>query len=60
MDKTPQNSPLATDRRSFLGAATAMGAIAATAVHGTALGVSSANAQAPAGGASRTPAAGRY
>jgi hypothetical protein len=53
MDNTPQNSPLTTDRRRFLGAATAMGAIAATAVHGTALGISTANAQAPAGGAAR-------
>ncbi|WOH53473.1 twin-arginine translocation signal domain-containing protein [Bradyrhizobium sp. sBnM-33] len=57
MDKTRQDSPLTTDRRRFLGAATAMGAIAATAVHETALRVSTANAQAPAGGA-RTPAAG--
>jgi len=58
MDKTPQDWPTATDRRQFLGAATAMGAIAATAVHATAVGVSSASAQAPAGTASRAPAAG--
>jgi aryl-alcohol dehydrogenase-like predicted oxidoreductase len=58
MEKTAQESPLTTDRRTFLGAATAIGAIAATAAQGTALGVSIANAQAPAGGASRAPAAG--
>ena len=60
MDKTPQNSPLTTDRRRFLGAATAIGAIAATAVQGAALGVSTANAQAPAGNAPRAPQPGRY
>jgi aryl-alcohol dehydrogenase-like predicted oxidoreductase len=59
MDKTPQKSTIRTDRRQFLGAATAMGAIAATAVHGTALGVSTASAQAPAGNASRAPTAGQ-
>ena len=58
MDKTPQDPPLTTDRRSFLGAATAIGAIAATAGQGTAFGVSAAHAQAPAGGASRAPVAG--
>jgi diketogulonate reductase-like aldo/keto reductase len=58
MDKTLQESTIRTDRRQFLGAATAMGAIAATAAQGTALGVSVANAQTPAGNASRTPAAG--
>jgi aryl-alcohol dehydrogenase-like predicted oxidoreductase len=62
MDKTPQDPPLTTDRRSFLGTATAIGAIAATVAPGTALetafGVSAAHAQAPAGGASRAPAAG--
>ncbi|WP_028346820.1 aldo/keto reductase [Bradyrhizobium murdochi] len=58
MDKTPRDSALMTDRRRFLGAATAMGAIAATTGHGTAIGVSVANAQAPAGGAARTTATG--
>lgn len=58
MDKRPhetpvRNTPLMTDRRGFLGAATAMGALAATTVQGTTLGVSAANAQTPAGGASR-------
>jgi aryl-alcohol dehydrogenase-like predicted oxidoreductase len=63
MDKRPHETPvkdtpvrdipLMTDRRSFLGAATAVGALAATAMQGATLGVSAANAQTPAGGASR-------
>jgi aryl-alcohol dehydrogenase-like predicted oxidoreductase len=58
MDKILQNSPLTTDRRNFLGAAAAIGAFTATAAHTTSLGVSTANAQAPAGGAPRAPTAG--
>ncbi|XIA67012.1 aldo/keto reductase [Bradyrhizobium sp. TZ2] len=57
MDKTPQNSPLTTDRRRFLGAATAMGAVVATAMPGT-RGISTANAQVPVDGASPSPVAG--
>ncbi|MBA4034457.1 MAG: aldo/keto reductase [Bradyrhizobium sp.] len=58
MDTTPQDSQLTTDRRRFLGAATAIGALAATAAPGATLGVSTANAQAPAGNAPHAPAAG--
>lgn len=55
-DLTPvQEIPLTTDRRRFLGAATAIGAMAA--VQGSVPGVSAANAQTPAGPA-RAPAAG--
>jgi aryl-alcohol dehydrogenase-like predicted oxidoreductase len=49
MEETPRDSRLTTDRRSFLGAATALGALAATIVPETPIGAATASAQGAAG-----------
>jgi aryl-alcohol dehydrogenase-like predicted oxidoreductase len=45
MDETPNKTTMVTDRRGFLGAATAIGAVAAASMQAGGLGVSSAAAQ---------------